>query len=220
MFLLAIYMSLEKCLFMFSTHFFDWVACFFFFYINLYELFAYILEIILLSVALFKNIFLQSEDSLVVVSFVVQKLLSLMNSHLFIFVFIFVTLGGGSKEILLYFMPKCVLPVFSSKSFIVSGLICRLLIHLQNGINSIYSMYKKDLHYPDNNNGVLTHLEPDILECEVKWALGSITRNKASGGYGIPVELFQILKDDAVKVLLSICHKFWKTQQWPQDWKR
>ena len=80
-------------------------------------------------------------------------------------------------------------------------------------------LYKKDLHNPDNHNGVLTHLEPDILECEVKWALESITMNKASGGDGIPVELFQILKDDAVKVLHSICQQIWKTQQWPQDWK-
>ena len=78
-------------------------------------------------------------------------------------------------------------------------------------------LYKKDLHDPD---GVITHLEPDILECEVKWALESITTNKASGGDGIPVELFQILKDDAVKVLHSICQQIWKTQQWPQDWKR
>ena len=81
-------------------------------------------------------------------------------------------------------------------------------------------VYKKDLHDPDNHDGVITHLEPDILECEVKWALGSITTNKASGGDGIPVELFQILKDDAVKVLHSICQQIWKTQQWPQDWKR
>ena len=80
-------------------------------------------------------------------------------------------------------------------------------------------LYKKDLHDPDNNNRVITHLEPDILECEVKWALESITTNKASGGDGIPVELFQILKDDAVKVLHSICQQIWKTQQWPQDWK-
>ena len=81
-------------------------------------------------------------------------------------------------------------------------------------------LYKKDLHEPDNRNGVITHLESDILECEVKWALESITTNKASGGDGIPVELFQILKDDAVKVLNSICQQIWKTQQWPQDWKR
>ena len=81
-------------------------------------------------------------------------------------------------------------------------------------------LYKKDLHDQDNQNGVITHLEPDILECKVKWALGSITRNKASRGYGIPVELFQILKDDAVKVLHSTCQQIWKTQQWLQDWKR
>ena len=81
-------------------------------------------------------------------------------------------------------------------------------------------LYKKDLHDPDNHDGVITHLEPDILECEVKWALRSITMNKASGGDRIPVELFQILKDDAVKVLHSICQQIWKTQQWPQDWKR
>ena len=78
-------------------------------------------------------------------------------------------------------------------------------------------LYKKDLHDPDNHDGVIIHLEPDILECEVKWALGSITTNKASGGNGIPVELFQVLKDDAVKVLHSICQQIWKTQQ---DWKR
>ena len=76
---------------------------------------------------------------------------------------------------------------------------------------------KKDLHDQDNHNGVITHLEPDILECEAKWALESITMNKASGGDGIPVELFQILKDDAVKMLHSICQQSWKTQQWPQD---
>ena len=81
-------------------------------------------------------------------------------------------------------------------------------------------LYKKDLHDPDNQDGVMTDLEPDILECEVKWALESITTNKASGGDGISVELFQILKDDAVKVLHSICQHIWKTQQWPQDWRR
>ena len=81
-------------------------------------------------------------------------------------------------------------------------------------------LYKKDLQDPNNHNGVITDLEPDILECEVKWALGSITTNKASGGDGIPVELFQILKDNALKVLHSICQQIWKTQQWPQDWKR
>ena len=79
---------------------------------------------------------------------------------------------------------------------------------------------EKDLNDPDNHNVVITHLEPDILECEVKWALGIITTNKASGGDGIPVELFHILKDDAVKVLHSICQQIWKTQQVPQDWKR
>ena len=79
-------------------------------------------------------------------------------------------------------------------------------------------LYKKDLHYPDNHNGVITHLETDILECT--WTLGSITMNKASGGYGKPIELFQILKYDAMKVLHSICQQIWKTQQWPQDWKR
>ena len=80
-------------------------------------------------------------------------------------------------------------------------------------------LYKKDLHDPDNHDGVITDLEPDNLECEVKGALESITMNKASGGDGIPVELFQILKDDAVQVLHSICQQIWKTQQWPQDWK-
>ena len=81
-------------------------------------------------------------------------------------------------------------------------------------------MYKKDLHNQDNHDGVITDLEPDILECEVKWALGSTTKNKASGADGIPVGLFKILKEDAVKVLHSICQQIWKTQQWPQDWKR
>ena len=81
-------------------------------------------------------------------------------------------------------------------------------------------LYKNELHDPDNCDGVITHLEPDILECAVKWVLESITTNKASGGDGIPVELFQILKDDAVKLLHSICQQMWKTQQWPQDWER
>ena len=80
-------------------------------------------------------------------------------------------------------------------------------------------LYKKDPHDPNNHDCMFTHLEPDILDCKVKWALGSITMKKASGGDGIPVELFQILKDDAVKVLHSICQQIWKTQQWPQDWK-
>ena len=81
-------------------------------------------------------------------------------------------------------------------------------------------LYKIDLHDTDNHNGVITHLEPDILECKVEWALGNITMNKTSGSDGIPAELFQILKDDAVKVLYSICQQIWKTQQWPQDSKR
>ena len=81
-------------------------------------------------------------------------------------------------------------------------------------------LYKKELHDPDYHDGVITYLESDILECEVKWALESITTNKASGGDGIPEELFQILKDDAVKVLHSTCQQIWKTHQWPQDWKR
>ena len=90
----------------------------------------------------------------------------------------------------------------------------------RDGKNTQKNCKKKDLHNTDNHDGVITHLEPDILECEVKWALGSITTNKASRGDGIPVELFQILKDDAVKVLHSICQQIWKTQQWPQDWRR
>jgi len=81
-------------------------------------------------------------------------------------------------------------------------------------------LYRKEIHDPDNHDGVITHLEPDILDCKVKWALGSITTNRSRGGDGILVELFQILKDDAVKVLHSICQQIWKTQQWPQDWKR
>ena len=81
-------------------------------------------------------------------------------------------------------------------------------------------LYKKDLQDPDNHDGVITHLGSDIVECKLKWALGSITMSKASGGDGLPVELFQILKDDAVKVLRSICQQIWKSHQWPQDWKR
>ena len=81
-------------------------------------------------------------------------------------------------------------------------------------------LYKKELHDPDNHDGVITHLEPDILECKIKWVLGSITMDKANGGDGIPVELFQTLKDDALKVLHSIGQQIWKTQQWPHDWKR
>ena len=90
---------------------------------------------------------------------------------------------------------------------------CDMFIHTEE-------LYKKDLHDPDNHDDVITNLDPDILESEVKWALESITMNKATGGDGLPVELFQILKDDAVKVLHSICQKIWKTQLWPQDWKR
>ena len=84
----------------------------------------------------------------------------------------------------------------------------------------IEELYKKDLHDPDNHNSMITQLEPDILQCEVKWVLGGITTNKASGGDGIPAELFQILKDDAVKVLHLICQQIWKFQKWPQNWKR
>ena len=101
--------------------------------------------------------------------------------------------------------------------FILYGVISPLIS--SSILGTTEELYKKDLHNQDNHNGVITHLEPDILECEVKWALESITTNKASGGDGIPVELFQILKDDTVKVLHSICQKIWKTQQWPQDWK-
>ena len=90
----------------------------------------------------------------------------------------------------------------------------------RGGKNTQKNCTKKDLHDPDNHNGVIIHLKPDILEYEVKWALESITMNKASGCDGISVELFQILKDDAVKVLHTICQQLWKTQQWPQDWKR
>ena len=91
---------------------------------------------------------------------------------------------------------------------------------IKTGWQEYTKLYKKGLHDPDNHDGIITYLEPDILECEVKWTLGSITTNKASGGNGIPVELFQILKDNAVKVLHSICQQIWKTQQWPQDWDR
>ena len=90
----------------------------------------------------------------------------------------------------------------------------------RGGKNTQKKCTKKDLHDPVNHEGMITHLEPDILESKVKWALGSITMNKASGGNGISAELFQILKDDAVKVLHSICQQIWKAQQWPQNWKR
>ena len=92
--------------------------------------------------------------------------------------------------------------------------------HIKKRWQEYTELYKKDLHDPDNHDGVITHLEPDILECEVKWALGGITMKEARGGDGIPVELFQILKDDVVRVLHSICQQIWKTQQWPQGWKR
>ena len=91
---------------------------------------------------------------------------------------------------------------------------------LRSGKNTQKNYTKKGLNDPNNRDSVVTHLEPDILECEVKWAIGSITMNKATGGDGIPTDLFQILKDDAIKVLHSICQQIWKTQQWPQDWKR
>ena len=92
--------------------------------------------------------------------------------------------------------------------------------HIRNRWQEYTELYKKDLHDADNHDGVITQLEPDILGCKVKWALRSITTNKASGGDGIPTDLFQILKYDAVRVLHSICQQIWKTQQWPQDWKR
>ena len=91
---------------------------------------------------------------------------------------------------------------------------------LRGGGNKQRNLNRKDLHDPENHDGVITHLEADILECKVKWALETSTTNKASGGDGIPAELFQILKDDPMKVLHSICQQIWKTQQWPQDWKR
>ena len=98
-------------------------------------------------------------------------------------------------------------------------MVCQKILR-RGGKNTQKNCTKEDLHDPDNHDGVITHLEPDILEYEVKWALESITTNKASGGDGIPVELFQILKGDAVKVLHSICQQIWKMQQWPQDWRR
>ena len=97
---------------------------------------------------------------------------------------------------------------------------CHIYMYIKIRQKEYTELYKKDLHDPNNHDGVITHLEPDILECEVKWTLGSITTNKVSGGDGIPAELFQILKDDAVKVMYSICQQTWKTQQWPQEWKR
>ena len=121
-------------------------------------------------------------------------------------------------------MSRNLLSTLSSGNFICFHLILESLIHFElilcivSGSSPV--SYKKDLNDPCNHDGVTTHLEPDILESEVKWALGSITTNKASRGDGISVELYQILKDDAVKVLHSVCQQMWKTQQWPQDWKR
>ena len=106
------------------------------------------------------------------------------------------------------------------KWYFTAVFICISLMPNEKRWQEYTELYKNDLHDPDNHNGVITHLEPDILECEVKWALESITTNKARGCDGIPVELFQILKDDAVKVLHSVCQQMWKTQQWLQDWKR
>ena len=114
----------------------------------------------------------------------------------------------GTIDVTRVYVPRFF--VLSQQRFVVKEKMAR--IHRRT--------VQKDLHDPVNHDGVITHLEPDVLECKVKWALESITTNKASGGDGIPVELFQILKDDAVKVLHSICQHFWKTQQWPQDWKR
>ena len=91
--------------------------------------------------------------------------------------------------------------------------------HIKKRWQQYTELYRKDLHDPDNHDSVITYLEPDILEYEVKWALGSINTNKAGRGNEIPIEVFQILKDDSVKVLHSICQQIWKTQQWPQDWK-
>ena len=114
--------------------------------------------------------------------------------------------------------------IFHAKTGTIKDRNCRDLTEPEDikkwGQEDTEELYKKDLHDPDNHDGVITHLEADILECRVKWASGSITMNKARGGDGIPAELFQIQKDDAVKVLHSICQQIWKTQQWPQDWKR
>ena len=114
------------------------------------------------------------------------------------------------------------LQIFPTQGLNLGLLHCRqTLCHLSHqGSPEYKELYKKDLQDQDNHDGVITHLEPDVLECEVKWALGSTTTNKASGRDGLSVELFQILKDDAVKVLHSIRQQIWKTQQWPQDWKR
>ena len=133
---------------------------------------------------------------------------------------------GGAGEVLCV-QGACAVPCFApGSSEVAVGLFCFFYIlsvvrNLPQLLrHTVYVYVCICLHDPDNHNGVITHLEPDILECEVKWALESITTNKASGGDGIPVELFQILKDNAVKVLHSICQQIWKTQQWTQDWKR
>ena len=114
---------------------------------------------------------------------------------------------------------KSLLQHYSSKTSILRRS-AFFIVQLKRWQEYTEELYKKDFNDPDNHNGVISHLEPDILECEVKWALGSITRNKASGDNGISAELFQIIEDDAVKVLPSIRQQIWKTQQWPQDWKR
>ena len=118
----------------------------------------------------------------------------------------------------LFFCREIGAPGFQSQPWIFQAL--RPGKSLKKRWKGYAELCKRDLHDSDNHDGVIIHLEPDILECKVKRALGSITTNKASGGDGVPVELFQILKDDAVKVLHSICQQIWKTQQWPQDWKR
>ena len=112
---------------------------------------------------------------------------------------------------LLIFLPAVLIPAYNSSS---------PAFHMMYSAEYTEELYKIDLNNPDNHDGVITHLKPDVLECEVKWTLGSINMNKASGADGIPVELFQILKYDAVKVLHSICQQIWKTQQCPQDWKK
>ena len=118
-----------------------------------------------------------------------------------------------------FFPVKDIGPKYLYKVFIVD-IETKTYIYINGCKNTQKNCTKKDLHNPDNHGGVITYLEQDILECEVRWALGSITMNKASGGDGIPIELFQVVEDDAVKGLHSICQQIWKTQQWPQDWKR
>ena len=121
-------------------------------------------------------------------------------------------------------VTRCLVSVLSRWAMHLNHLLPQPLgfqVHCESTISGVHRrVIQKRSHNPDNHDGVTTHLETDILECEVKWVLGSIATNKASGGDGIPVELFQILKDDAVKVLHSVCQQIWKTQQWPQDWNR